>query len=363
VRVEPSTSVGGFVVVGTGATGSALPGPRRNIQEMEPQVAHNIAVIGGDGIGPEVVAEALKVVRAAGVELTTTDFDLGGARYLADGTVLADETLDELRRFDAILLGAVGAPGVPPGLIERGLLLKMRFALDQYVNLRPFVLAEQGIDFCVVRENTEGTYAGEGGFLRKGTPHEIATQGSVNTRLGVERVVRYAFDLAASRPRQHLTLVHKTNVLTFAGDLWQRTFDEVAAGFPGVTTAYSHVDAACIHLVADPGRYDVIVTDNLFGDILTDLAGAVSGGIGFAASANLDPSRQAPSMFEPVHGSAPDIAGRATANPIAAIRSAAMMLDLLGEGDAADRIAKACTATTELTASTSEIGDAVAARL
>ncbi len=326
-------------------------------------MAHRIAVIGGDGIGPEVVAEALKVVRAAGVELDTTDFDLGGARYLRDGTVLPDEVLDELRTFDAILLGAVGTPDVPPGVIERGLLLKMRFALDQYVNLRPFNLAEKDIDFLVVRENTEGTYAGEGGFLRKGTPNEIATQGSVNTRLGVERVIRYAFDLAQSRPRKHLTMVHKTNVLTFAGDLWQRTFDEVAAEYPEVATAYNHVDAACIYFVQDPQRYDVIVTDNLFGDILTDLGGAVSGGIGFASSGNLDPSRQAPSMFEPVHGSAPDIAGQAKANPIAAILSAAMMLDLLGEGDAAARIRKACAATTELTASTPEIGDAVAARV
>jgi len=326
-------------------------------------VAHKIAVIGGDGIGPEVVAEALKVVAAAGVALDTTDFDLGGARYLRDGTVLPDETLEELRGYDAILLGAVGTPEVAPGVIERGLLLKMRFALDQYVNLRPFVLAESGIDFLVVRENTEGTYAGEGGFLRKGTPHEIATQGSVNTRLGVERIIRYAFDLAGSRPRKHLTLVHKTNVLTFAGDLWQRTFDEVAAEHPDVETAYNHVDAACIHFVTDPRRYDVIVTDNLFGDILTDLGGAVSGGIGFASSANMDPTRTAPSMFEPVHGSAPDIAGQAKANPIAAILSAAMMLDLLEERDAAERIRTACYAVTEVSGSTPEIGDAVAARL
>ena len=325
-------------------------------------MVHEIAVIGGDGIGPEVVAEALKVVAAAGVALDTTAFDLGGARYLRDGTVLPDDTLDELRRFDAILLGAVGTPEVPPGVIERGLLLKMRFALDQYVNLRPFSLPDAGIDFCVVRENTEGTYAGEGGFLRKGTPHEIATQGSVNTRLGVERVIRYAFELARSRPRRHLTLVHKTNVLTFAGDLWQRTFDDVAAEFDDVTTGYNHVDAACIYFVTDPGRYDVIVTDNLFGDILTDLGGAVSGGIGFASSANLDPSRTAPSMFEPVHGSAPDIAGLAQANPIAAILSAAMMCDLLDETAAADRIRKACAAVTDLTASTSDIGDAVVAR-
>jgi 3-isopropylmalate dehydrogenase len=326
-------------------------------------VGHKIAVIGGDGIGPEVIDEALKVVRAAGVELDTTDFDLGGARYLADGTVLPDDVLQELRGFDAILLGAVGTPEVPPGVIERGLLLKMRFALDQYVNLRPFTLPAKNIDFRVVRENTEGTYAGEGGFLRKGTPQEIATQGSVNTRHGVERVIRYAFELAQSRPRKHLTLVHKTNVLTFAGDLWQRTFTEVAAEFDDVETGYNHVDAACIYFVQDPQRYDVIVTDNLFGDILTDLGGAVSGGIGFASSANLDPTRRSPSMFEPVHGSAPDIAGQAKANPIAAILSAAMMLDLLEESAAAERIRSACAATVDLTASTPEIGDAVVAGL
>ncbi|WP_426571830.1 3-isopropylmalate dehydrogenase [Aquihabitans sp. McL0605] len=326
-------------------------------------MAHRIAVIGGDGIGPEVIAEALKVVRAAGVELDTTDFDLSGARYLRDGTVLPDEVLEELRGFDAILLGAVGTPDVPPGVIERGLLLKMRFALDQYVNLRPFSLPEQGIDFLVVRENTEGTYAGEGGFLRKDTPNEIATQGSVNTRLGVERVIRYAFELAQSRPRKHLTMVHKTNVLTFSGDLWQRVFDIVAAEYPDVTTAYNHVDAACIYFVQDPQRYDVIVTDNLFGDILTDLGGAVSGGIGFASSGNLDPTHTSPSLFEPVHGSAPDIAGQAKANPIAAILSAAMMLDVLDEADAAERIRKACAAATDLTASTPEIGDAIVAAL
>jgi 3-isopropylmalate dehydrogenase len=324
-------------------------------------------VIGGDGIGPEVVAEALKVVAKAGVDLDTVAFDLGGARYARDGSVLPDDVLDELRSFDAILLGAVGTPAVPPGLIERGLLLKMRFELDQYVNLRPFRLPAQGIDFLVVRENTEGAYAGEGGFLRKGTPQEIATQGSVNTRMGVERCVRFAFDLARSRPSKQLTLVHKTNVLTFSGDLWQRTFDEVAVEFADVSTAYQHVDAACIHMVQRPQQYDVIVTDNLFGDILTDLAGAVSGGIGFASSGNLDPSRRAPSMFEPVHGSAPDIAGQQKANPIAAILSAAMMLEFLGDTDAAERIRRACTETidltTDATATTIEIGDAVAARL
>ncbi len=328
-------------------------------------MTHNIAVIGGDGIGPEVTAEAVKVVRAAGVDLTTSDFDLGGARYLRDGEILNDATLDELRSYDAILLGAVGDPGVPPGVIERGLLLKMRFDLDLYINQRPFVGTAPGSDvahdFVVIRENTEGPYVGEGGALRVGTQDEVATQGSVNTRFGVERCIRYAFDLAASRPRQHLTLVHKTNVLAFAGSLWERTFNEVAAEYPSVDTAYNHVDAACIYFVQDPQRYDVIVTDNLFGDILTDLGGAVSGGIGLASSANLNPSRTGPSMFEPVHGSAPDIAGQSVANPTAAILSAALMLDFLGEGDAADRIRAACVE--PVSGSTTDIGDSIAARV
>ena len=322
---------------------------------------HRLAVIGGDGIGPDVVAEAIKVARAAGVRLDTVEYDLGGARYLRTGEVLSDATVEELRGFDAILLGAVGTPDVPPGVLERGLLLKLRFELDLYVNLRPFLLPPN-VDFLVVRENTEGTYAGEGGFLRKGTPYEIATQGSVNTRMGVERCIRFAFDLARSRGRRHLTLVHKTNVLTFAGDLWQRVFDEVAREYSDVETAYNHVDAACIYFVQDPGRYDVIVTDNLFGDILTDLGGAVSGGIGFAASANLNPARTGPSLFEPVHGSAPDIAGTGKANPIAAILSGAMMLEFLGEADAAARIRKAC-AEPGLAGSTIEIGDLVAERV
>ena len=320
---------------------------------------HRIAVIGGDGIGPEVTAEALKVVRAAGVAIDTVDFDLGGDRYTRTGEALTDADLDDLRTFDAILLGAVGRPDIPPGVLERGLLLRMRFELDLYVNLRPFV--GDGVDMVVIRENTEGTYAGEGGFLRKGTPHEVATQGSVNTRLGVERCVRYAFELAQSRPRKHLTLVHKTNVLTFAGDLWQRTFDLVAAEFADVATAYNHVDAACIYFVQDPGRYDVIVTDNLFGDILTDLGGAISGGIGLAASANLNPARTGPSLFEPVHGSAPDIAGTGQANPVAAILSAALMLEYLGEAAAAARIRKACEDVP--TGTTSVIGDRIAERL
>jgi 3-isopropylmalate dehydrogenase len=336
-----------------------------------------VAVIGGDGIGPEVCAEALKVVAAAGVELETTEFDLGAARYLRDGTVLSDEVLEELRGYDAILLGAVGPPvgdtSVPPGTLERGLLLRLRFALDLYVNLRPFTgvpgSIAQGADFVVIRENTEGTYAGEGGFLRKGTPAEVATQGSVNTRMGVERCVRFAFELANRRANHHLTLVHKTNVLTFAGDLWHRTVTEVSPEFPDVSWDYNHVDAACIYLVENPGRYDVIVTDNLFGDILTDLAGAIAGGIGFAASANLNPARTGPSLFEPVHGAAHDIAGTGAANPLAAIRSAALMLDHLGYPDEAARVTK--TISTYVAEhqegtpfpSTVAVGDAIAERL
>jgi 3-isopropylmalate dehydrogenase len=328
--------------------------------------AHRLAVVGGDGIGPEVIAEALKVVAATGVAFEAVEFDLGGARYLRDGEILSDETLERLRGFDAILVGAVGTPAVPPGVIERGLLLKMRFELDLYINQRPFAGTAPGHaephDFVVIRENTEGPYVGEGGVLRKGTPHEVATQGSVNTRMGVERCVRYAFELAASRPRRHLTLVHKTNVLTFAGDLWQRTFDAVAGEFPQVATAYHHVDAACIYFVQDPHRYDVIVTDNLFGDILTDLGGAVSGGIGLASSANLNPARTGPSMFEPVHGSAPDIVGTGRANPTAAILSAALMLDFLGEADAAARIRAACAEPVSDT-TTSGIGSTIASRV
>lgn len=328
-------------------------------------MTHRIAVIGGDGIGPEVTAEALQVVRAAGVEVATEEFDLGGARYLRDGEILSDDTLNELRAFDAILLGAVGDPRVPPGVIERGLLLKMRFELDLYVNQRPFLGTAPGHaephDFVVIRENTEGPYVGEGGVLRRGTPQEVATQGSVNTRHGVERCIRHAFELAESRPARHVTLVHKTNVLTFAGDLWERTFNEVAAEHPGISTAYNHVDAACIYFVQDPHRYDVVVTDNLFGDILTDLGGAVSGGIGLASSANLNPARTGPSMFEPVHGSAPDIAGTNRANPTAAVLSAALMLDFLGESAAADRIRAACVDLP--TGSTTEVGAMIADRV
>jgi 3-isopropylmalate dehydrogenase len=327
-------------------------------------MAYKLAVIGGDGIGPEVTAEALKVVRSSGVAVDTVDYYLGGARYLNDGTVLPDSVLDELRIFDAILLGAVGTPGVPPGIIERGLLLRLRFELDLYINQRPFAGTAPGRteahDFVVIRENTEGPYVGEGGVLRKGTPHEVATQGSVNTRRGAERCIRYAFELADTR-RRHVTLVHKTNVLTFSGDLWQRAFDAVAAEHPNTGTAYNHVDAACMYMVQDPTRYDVIVTDNLFGDILTDLGGAVSGGIGLASSANLNPARTGPSMFEPVHGSAPDIVGTGKANPIAAILSAALMLDFLGEAGAAARIRIACADLP--TGTTTQIGDRIAERV
>jgi len=330
-------------------------------------VTHRIGIIGGDGIGPEVVAEAIKVLDATGVPYEPVPYDLGGKRYLATGDVLPDAVLDELRGLDAILLGAVGTPEVPPGVIERGLLLRMRFELDLYVNLRPFFAPpgplNGGVDLVVVRENTEGTYAGEGGFLRKGTPHEVATQGSVNTRMGVERCVRYAFDLARSRPARRLALVHKTNVLTFSGDLWQRAFEDVATDYADVETAYDHIDAACIHLVQRPERYDVIVTDNLFGDILTDLGGAVAGGIGRAASGNLNPARTGPSLFEPVHGSAPDIAGAGVADPRAAIVSAAMMLEFLGEPDAADRIRQAVAASDDVQGSTDEIGTHIAGKV
>ena len=316
---------------------------------MTNQHTHRVAVIGGDGIGPEVTAAALAVVAAAGVELATTNYDLGAARYLRDGFVLDDATLEELRGFDAILLGAIGpAIGdtrIPGGVLERGLLLKMRFGLDLYVNYRPFhgvagSIAE-GCTFSIVRENTEGPYAGEGGTLRRATAHEIATQGSVNTRFGVERCVRYAFERASTLSNPRLTLVHKTNVLTFAGDLWSRVVAEVSREYPAVAVDYNHVDAACIYLVENPGRYGVIVTDNLFGDILSDLAGAVTGGIGYAASANLNPARTGASMFEPVHGAAHDIVGTGRANPLAAVSSAALMLEHLGEEAAARRLSRA----------------------
>jgi 3-isopropylmalate dehydrogenase len=341
-----------------------------------------IAVIGGDGIGPEVVAEGLKVLRAAtaseAVSVQTTDYDLGARRWHATGETLPDSVLEELRGQDVILLGAVGDPGVPSGVLERGLLLRLRFALDHYVNLRPSrlfpgvasplseqVLARGEVDFVVVREGTEGPYTGNGGAIRVGTPHELATEVSINTAYGVERVVRDAFARAESRPRRKLTLVHKHNVLTHAGHLWRRTVDAVAADFPDVTTDYLHVDAATIFLVTDPARFDVIVTDNLFGDILTDLAAAVTGGIGLAASGNVNPDRVAPSMFEPVHGSAPDIAGQGIADPTAAVLSVAMLLAHVGLDGAAARVEKAVAedlATRGATSRrTAETGDALAA--
>ncbi|ANZ42918.1 3-isopropylmalate dehydrogenase [Lentzea guizhouensis] len=306
-----------------------------------------LAVIPGDGIGPEVIAEALKVLNEVVPAAEITRYDLGAARWHATGELLPESVLGELRQHDAILLGAVGDPSVPSGILERGLLLRLRFELDHHVNLRPARLYPgvrspladpPEIDMVVVREGTEGPYAGNGGLLRKDTPHEIATEVSINTSFGVERVVRDAFARASNRQRRHLTLVHKTNVLTHAGSLWSRVVEEVSLQHPDVTVAYQHVDAATIHMVTDPGRYDVIVTDNLFGDILTDLAAAVTGGIGLAASGNMDVTRRNPSMFEPVHGSAPDIAGQGIADPTAAVLSVALLLDHLGEHEAARRI-------------------------
>ncbi|HEX2893110.1 MAG TPA: 3-isopropylmalate dehydrogenase [Marmoricola sp.] len=343
-----------------------------------------LAVIPGDGIGPEVTAEGLKVLEQAapaGVKFEPTRYDLGAERYLATGEVLPDSVLEEIRQHDAILLGAVGGkpndPNLPPGILERGLLLRLRFELDHYVNLRPSrifpgsvsPLAAPGeVDFVVVREGTEGPYTGNGGALRVGTPHEVATEVSVNTAFGVERVVRDAFARAQKRPRKKLTLVHKTNVLVHAGSVWWRIFSEVAQEFPEVTTDYMHVDATMIHLTTNPSRFDVIVTDNLFGDIVTDLAAAVTGGIGLAASGNVNPDRTAPSMFEPVHGSAPDIAGQQIADPTAAILSVALMLDHLGLEDAARRIEDAVVADLadrdpSATRSTAQVGDAIAARV
>jgi 3-isopropylmalate dehydrogenase len=341
---------------------------------------YRLAVVPGDGIGPEVVAEGLKCLSAAieGTDLVfeETTFDFGAKRWHATGDLLTPADLDSIRDHDVILLGAIGDPTVPSGVLERGLLLKLRFELDQYVNLRPSKLypgevsplADPGeIDFVVVREGTEGPYIGNGGALRMGTPHEIATEVSVNTRFGAERVVRYAFELASQRERKNVTLVHKHNVLVHAGHLWRRTVEAVAKDFPGVTWDYLHVDAATIFMATKPSRFDVIVTDNLFGDIITDLAAAVSGGIGLAASGNINADRTAPSMFEPIHGSAPDIAGKGLADPSATVLSVAMMLDFLGHGALAKRVeaAVAADAAAKGTAkrSTSEIGDAIAARI
>ncbi|GAA3123717.1 3-isopropylmalate dehydrogenase [Planomonospora alba] len=339
-----------------------------------------LAVIPGDGIGTEVVAEGLKVLEAVGTKVETTTYDLGAKRYHETGETLPDVVLDELRGYDAILLGAVGDPSVPPGVLERDLLLRLRFELDHYVNLRPVKLfpgvetplggvRPEDIDMIVVREGTEGLYAGAGGVLRRGTPQEVATQESVNTAYGVERVVRYAFDKALSRPRRKLTLVHKTNVLTYAGDLWARTVDRVSLEYPDVETDYCHIDAASMFFVNQPQRFDVIVTDNLFGDIITDIGAAIAGGIGLAASGNVNPDRTAPSMFEPVHGSAPDIAGQGKADPTATILSVAMLLDHLGLAEDAARVEQAVAddlverQTGWSGRTTQEIGDDITARV
>jgi 3-isopropylmalate dehydrogenase len=348
-----------------------------------PAQSLKLAVVPGDGIGQEVTAEALKVLEVAApadVKFEQTRYDLGAERYLATGEVLPDSVLEEIRGHDAILLGAVGGkpndPNLPPGILERGLLLKLRFELDHYVNLRPSrlfpgipsPLADPGdIDFVVVREGTEGPYTGNGGALRVGTPAEVATEVSVNTAFGIERVIRDAYARAQRRTRKKLTLVHKTNVLVNAGSVWWRLFESVGREYPDVTTDYMHIDAAMIFMTTDPARFDVIVTDNLFGDIITDLAAAITGGIGLAASGNVNPDRTAPSMFEPVHGSAPDIAGQQKADPTAAILSVSLMLDHLGYADAAAVIEKAViddlSERTGTPRRTPEVGDAIAARV
>ncbi len=341
--------------------------------------SHTIGVIRGDGTGPEVVNEALKVMESVreGFEVALVEFDLGAERYLRTGETLPDDELARMRTCDAILLGAVGDPRVKPGVLERDLLLRARFQLDQYVNLRPVVRypgvktlvpshSEEDVNFVVVRENSEGLYSGAGGFHRKGTEHEVAVQESINTRHGVERIVRYAFDLARTR-RRKLTLVHKTNVLTFAGDLYQRVVDEVgAADYADVETDYVHVDAACIYFLDWPARFDVIVTDNMFGDIITDLGAMIQGGMGIAAGGNINPIGV--SMFEPIGGTAPDHTGKGTINPLAAIGAAEMLLRQLGETDAAARIDRGIRVATqkmasmragEMGMSTSEVGDLV----
>ena len=341
-----------------------------------------IAVIGGDGIGPEVIGEAVKVLRVAAGDgaIETTTYDLGAERYTRTGEILPDTVLAEIAEHDAILLGAVGDPSVPSGVLERGLVLRLRFEFDQYVNLRPIRLfpgvgtplaatPTAAIDILVVREGTEGAYIEAGGILRKGTQAEIAMQESISTAFGVSRVTKYAFDCAAARPRRKLTLVHKTNVLTHAGDLWRRTFDSAAAEYPAVTAEYCHVDAALMYLVTQPGLFDVVVTDNLFGDVVTALGAAVAGGLGLAASASINPERTRPSTFEPVHGSAPDIAGKQKADPTAAILSAAMLCDHLGMTSEASRIEQAVAEDLlerqgEWAArSTAEVGDDIAERV
>ncbi|MFA5890116.1 MAG: 3-isopropylmalate dehydrogenase [Actinomycetota bacterium] len=344
-------------------------------------MTYKIGIIPGDGIGPEVVAQGLKALDASGITTERVSFDLGAEKYLRTGEVLSDATLEEMRVLDAVLLGAVGDPRVPPGVLERDLLLKLRFDLDLYVNLRPVKLPEgvatplagkgpADIDFVVIRENSEGLYAGAGGVQARGTSREVATQESINTRTGVDRVLEYAFDLAERRARKKLTLVHKTNVLVHAGGLWARAFAEMGdANYPDVEREYVHVDAACLYMVTQPERFDVMVTENMFGDIVTDLGAAIAGGMGLAASGNLNPARRTPSIFEPVHGSAPDIAGKGCANPVACILSVAMMLEFLGEESAAARVERAAlgvlgklraTAGPDMGMTTDEIGDAVA---
>jgi len=343
-------------------------------------VTYTIGVIRGDGTGPEVVGEGLKVLEAVrdGFDVALVDFDLGADRYLRTGEVLPDDELDRLGGCDAIFLGAVGDPRVRPGILERDLLLKIRFGLDQWVNLRPVVRypgvqtlvpshTEEDVDLVVVRENSEGLYSGAGGFHRKGTEHEVAVQESINTRHGVERIVRYALELAASPSRRaKLTLVHKTNVLTFAGDLYQRVVDEIAADFPSVETDYVHVDAACIYFLDSPSRFDVIVTDNMFGDIITDLGAMIQGGMGIAAGGNINPDGV--SMFEPIGGTAPSETGKGTINPLAAIGAMEMLLRQLGEDAAAERIDRGIRHATgrmkgmragEMGFSTTEVGDLV----
>jgi 3-isopropylmalate dehydrogenase len=339
----------------------------------------NIALIPGDGIGTEVVAEAMKVLDAiapaAGLEVRTTEYDLGARRYNATGELLTPAMVEELRTYDAIMLGAIGHPSVPSGVLERGVLLPLRFELDHHVNLRPVKLypgvtgplagkGPEHIDFVVCREGTEGPYVGAGGVLRRDTPQEVATEESLNTAYGVERIVRDAFDRAMRR-RKHVTLVHKTNVLVNSGSLWKRVFDRVAREYPDVATDYQHVDAAAMFFITQPERFDVVVTDNLFGDILTDIGAAIGGGIGLAASGNIDPSRSNPSMFEPVHGSAPDIAGQGKADPTATVMSLAMLLDHVGQGEAAAWVEAAVVADLSSRGSaprpTSEVGDALTA--
>ncbi|HUG07338.1 MAG TPA: 3-isopropylmalate dehydrogenase [Acidimicrobiia bacterium] len=344
---------------------------------------HRIAVVPGDGTGPEVIAEAIKVLDTAasafGFALESTEFDIGGERYLRTGETLPEDVLDRLRDCDAILFGAVGHPDVPPGILEQEILLRLRRELDQYINLRPVKLhpgvrspiadlTPEDVDFVVVRENSEGLYAGKGSFTAKGGPFEVAVQESVNTRFAVERCIRYAFDLATTGPRRHVTLCGKTNVLKYAWDLWWRVFEEVAGDYPDVETAYAHVDAACLWMVEDPARFDVIVTDNMFGDIITDLAAAIQGGLGIASGANVSPSGV--SMFEPIGGTAPGFEGTGKINPLAAIGAAAMMLRELGETRAADAIETSVATVAgelpslragEMDATTAEVGDRVAA--